>query len=68
MIHKFPALSEEDQDSLKRWLEKEKHESLASHHSYAACGNEQEALRAKHKAECYDYITMMIKWHTEVVV
>jgi hypothetical protein len=66
VIHKFPFLSEEHQPLLKKWLEKEKHESLSKHHSYAACGNDQESLRAKHYAECYTYIMMMIDYHMEL--
>ena len=65
MINKFPKFSEQDQKSLKTWLNKEKHQNLSKYHTYVACGNESEALRSNHYANTFEYILMMMEYHTE---
>jgi hypothetical protein len=65
MIHKFPNLPETDKAAIKRWLEIQKHEFLAQHHSYSACGNISEADKTKHYASCFEFVKMMIDYHSE---
>jgi hypothetical protein len=65
MIFKFPALPEENKPALRKWLETQRHQYLEGHHKYAACGNEEEALKHKHYAACFTYILMMEEYHTE---
>jgi len=61
----FPLLHPDIYQSIKMWLEQQQHESLAQHHTYAACGNTEMSKRYESYGSCYGSILMNMKYNVE---